>query len=82
VLQDYLDGPGDDWQPRVLDLPGGRTGYVEPIVTQPQCLICHGSELAPPVAVALEAHYPEDQATGFAVGDLRGVFWVSFDTGD
>jgi hypothetical protein len=81
VLQDYL-GQDGDWQPRVVELPDSRTGYVEPIVMQPLCLTCHGSELAAPVASALEALYPEDRATGFAAGDLRGVFWVSFDNGD
>jgi hypothetical protein len=81
VLQDYLDGEGG-WQPRVVQLPANRTGYVEPIVTQPLCLTCHGTDLAPPVASALETLYPEDQATGFAVGDLRGVFWVSFGAED
>ena len=77
VIQDYLEQDGD-WQPQVVNLPDGRTGYVEPIVTQPLCLACHGSDLAPPVAEALETLYPEDQATGFAAGDLRGVFWVAF----
>ena len=81
VLQDYL-GEDGDWQPRVVELEGHRTGYVEPIVTQPLCLACHGSDLAPPVAAALARLYPEDRATGFADGDLRGVFWVSFDTED
>ncbi len=77
VVQGYLEQEGD-WQPQVVDLPDGRTGYVEPIVTQPLCLACHGSELAPQVAEALRTQYPEDRATGFAAGDLRGVFWVSF----
>jgi hypothetical protein len=81
VLQDYL-GQDGDWQPRVVELPGQRAGYVEPIVTQPLCLACHGSDLAPQVAEALRTQYPEDQATGFAAGDLRGVFWVSFDAVD
>jgi hypothetical protein len=26
--------------------------------------------------VALAARYPDDRATGFAPGDLRGWFWV------
>ena len=81
VLQDYLSSE-EGWEPQVVDLPGNRTGYVEPIVTQPLCLTCHGSDLAPPVAEALATAYPEDQATGFEAGDLRGVFWVSFDTDD
>lgn len=36
-------------------------------------------------APAIAAHYPSDQATGFAAGDLRGAFvieWPSRDTGE
>ncbi len=77
VLETYLEQAGD-WAPQVVALGEGQAGYVEPIVTQPLCLACHGSDLAPPVAEALAKHYPEDRATGFGEGDLRGVFWVSF----
>ena len=55
-----------------------RVGYVEPIVTQPMCIACHGETLSPAVADAIGRLYPEDRATGFAAGDLRGVFWVEF----
>lgn len=77
VLQTYLDQPGDR-TPRTVALADGRKGYVEPIVTQPMCLICHGSSVSPPVAEAIQARYPEDRATGFETGDLRGVFWLSW----
>lgn len=75
AIDDYLAGQS---QPVAVDLGGGRHGYVEPIVTQPLCLTCHGQELQPEVAEKLLALYPEDQATGFAAGDFRGVFWVEF----
>jgi len=59
----------------------GRTGYVEPIRLQAApCLMCHGEALAPAVAEKIQALYPDDQATGFKEGDLRGVFWVSYPT--
>ncbi|MDO5611440.1 MAG: DUF3365 domain-containing protein [Pseudomonadota bacterium] len=44
--------------------------------TQPACLACHGKQLAAPVHAALATHYPNDAATGFAAGDLRGAVWV------
>jgi hypothetical protein len=47
-----------------------------PIVTEPLCLTCHGVELAPGVQEALAQRYPDDQATGYAAGDLRGAFSV------
>ncbi|WP_298576966.1 DUF3365 domain-containing protein [uncultured Luteimonas sp.] len=46
------------------------------IATEPGCLACHGSHLAPDVQAALAARYPDDAATGFSVGDLRGALWV------
>ena len=51
--------------------------WMKPIVTAPLCLTCHGAApLAPEVAAAVQARYPQDQATGFAAGDLRGAFYV------
>ncbi len=57
---------------------GGKTfRYMKAIPVGQPCLACHGSNLAPAVQNALDEHYPEDQATGFALGDLRGAFTVS-----
>ena len=53
-------------------------GYAEPIIVQPMCLACHGESLAPEIAAKISEAYPDDQATGFKVGDFRGVFWVEF----
>ncbi|KAA3641060.1 MAG: DUF3365 domain-containing protein [Proteobacteria bacterium] len=49
-----------------------------PIVSQPGCLQCHGSQqtdIAPETLQAIKEHYPDDKATGFAVNQLRGI-WV------
>jgi hypothetical protein len=77
VLQAYL-GDDQDREPRRVRLPDDRLGYVEPIETQPLCLACHGESLAPDLAALIEEEYPEDRATGFNEGDLRGVFWVEY----
>jgi len=69
----------EDRQPRTVSLGGDRYGYAEPIVMQPMCTTCHGKVLAPDLQAAIAALYPADQATGFAVGDLRGIFWVTLD---
>jgi hypothetical protein len=53
--------------------------YMRPIaITGPLCLQCHGAPdtLAPGVQEALQALYPNDHATGYAVGDLRGAISV------
>ena len=77
TLARYLEDPGAR-QPVSLDLGGGARSYVEPITTQPMCLACHGASPAPELAAEISLLYPDDRATGFEVGDLRGVFWVEF----
>lgn len=77
LLHDYLDGAAR--KPRVVELAEGRAGYVEPILMQPMCLACHGPALDADVLAALAEHYPNDEATGYAVGELRGVFWATFE---
>ena len=42
------------------------------------CLNCHGKDIDREVVARIDALYPEDRARGYAVGDLRGVFWVEF----
>lgn len=48
--------------------------YMKAIPTAELCTNCHGADLAPEVKVKLAELYPDDQATGFAVGDIRGAF--------
>jgi hypothetical protein len=57
-------------------LPDGRVAYAEPLVIQEMCLTCHGTNVAPDVQAVLAENYPTDQATGYSLGDLRGVAWV------
>jgi hypothetical protein len=66
-------------EPRFLALDDGQLAALLPIRLKAQCLMCHGSqeEMLPDVRQALARHYPEDQATGFREGDLRGWFWVT-----
>ena len=55
--------------------------YYKAINTQATCLMCHGDPamLPQPVKQALAANYPEDRATGFAQGELRGLWRVAVD---
>ena len=74
-LEEYLANPDDD-EPRAVRLASGDIGYVEPIRMKGICLQCHGDRIKPGVKARLQALYPEDQATGFEKGELRGMFWV------
>lgn len=61
----------------VLGASAGTTErYAQAIVVAPQCLVCHGDPSAQPVDLrtALAAAYPDDAATGYRAGDLRGAF--------
>jgi hypothetical protein len=53
---------------------GWRLRWMRPIVLQPMCTACHGTDIDSGVAEILTALYPSDQATGFRVGELRGAF--------
>ena len=46
------------------------------IVMQPQCAACHGSNIDPELEQAITEKYPNDKATGFDVGNIRGAFVV------
>jgi len=49
------------------------------IPTDKLCLSCHGSKIAEPVQAMLDNYYPDDMATGFKLGDIRGAFTVKQD---
>ncbi|MFK7818729.1 MAG: DUF3365 domain-containing protein [Planctomycetaceae bacterium] len=65
-------------EPTFVNLPDKKLGAMLPIRLMPQCMTCHGPKenIDDEVLVALADQYPDDQATGFKVDDLRGWFWV------
>lgn len=50
--------------------------YLKAIGTEPLCVACHGASIAPSLQKAITEKYPQDAATGFDVGDLRGAAYV------
>lgn len=69
-------------QPRVVGHADGSRSFYAPIVLQNAlCLQCHGAperEIAPATLEAIRKRYPDDEATGYALGDLRGLWKVTF----
>ena len=67
---------------RVVDL-GDRVGVLRPIGTTEACTRCHGQadEVRHNIGTTLAAAYPQDRATGFAPGDLRGWMWAEVPKG-
>lgn len=64
--------------PRFFSGPDGALAVATPIPLGPMCRQCHGpvADIGPEVKEALARRYPQDMATGFEVGDVRGWFWV------
>lgn len=51
----------------------GRYRYMQAQPVGGVCLVCHGETLDPAVAEAIEAYYPDDRATGYQLGEIRGA---------
>lgn len=61
----------------VVEADGAKVfRFMKGIPTGALCLNCHGENLKDDVKAALEKLYPDDQATGFKAGELRGAFTV------
>ncbi len=60
---------------------GGSTfyRYYKPMKVGGLCLNCHGDKAAidQQVLALLREHYPDDEATGYAPGDFRGLISVT-----
>lgn len=84
VLKDFdrQQAAGQDitklvWSETVNVDSGREFRFMKAIPTGDVCLKCHGSQLAPEVVQVLADLYPEDRATGYSVGDVRGAFVIT-----
>lgn len=67
-------------QVAVIENEHGKTlRYIRPIMTKDLCLNCHGDKanMLDDVKAVLSEKYPDDLATGFSAGQLRGAFSMS-----
>lgn len=73
-----------DGKPAVIQWTSGsgadaRAHYLRAIPMKEQpCAACHGTSIAPDVKAKLAELYPDDKATGFKPGDLRGAIAISW----
>ena len=53
--------------------------FAKPILVDAPCLNCHGTkeQISKEVAEVINTKYPNDKATGYKIGDLRGVISVT-----
>lgn len=54
-----------------------RVHVMQAIPMLEPCKVCHGTDIDPDVAARIAEAYPEDQAVGYEVGEIRGAFSLS-----
>lgn len=66
---------------KVVETANGKRElhYAKAIAVQPQCLSCHGQAQDIPATLAekIRQEYPNDQATGYSAGKLRGAVVIT-----
>lgn len=75
-LESFLEPKPEE--PVVMVGSDGSLAALAPIRMGDVCVKCHGPEeqLADGIGERLAELYPDDRATGFAAGELRGWFWM------
>ena len=58
----------------VSKLENNEYRYMRPIVMAQPCLACHGQQIPEGTNAAIKTAYPNDRATGYQLGDIRGAF--------
>ncbi|NOX86909.1 MAG: DUF3365 domain-containing protein, partial [Chlorobi bacterium] len=70
------------WYPAMITWnEKGEPVYYNPIIVDALCLKCHGipeKDIKPEVAEKIAELYPDDKATNFKVGQLRGMWSITF----
>lgn len=67
-----------DWTEKVVDGDHATIRYMRPLFVTEACMTCHGDPEDVPALV--KEKYPDDLATGYKVGDLRGAVSVLWPT--
>lgn len=85
ILQAYHEQmqAGETPEPRVVNLYDEYVLYIQPIAIQSGiCLNCHGEvgkQVQQETYQLIQERYPDDQATGHEMGDLRGIWSIRFE---
>lgn len=56
------------------EVVGQQFRFMKAQGVEPLCLNCHGQNVAPELKQALSHYYPDDQAIGYSLGQVRGAF--------
>jgi len=72
---------GEALQPMTKPLQSGAIAFYAPIKVNAFCLQCHGKPgetLKEEDYAYIKKHYPKDEAIGYADGELRGMWSITF----
>jgi len=62
---------------KLVKVDGGHEyRYMKAIAVKPVCLACHGQSVPAAVTAKLKSLYPNDQATGYTLSEIRGAFII------
>lgn len=65
------------WKTKTAD--GDQINFMRAVPMQEKpCSACHGTDVAPEVANHIRTLYPDDLATGFSPGEMRGAIVISW----
>jgi len=83
IIKEYLSQIEDNGELKpVVKQHGNKVSYHAPIrITNQLCLSCHGQpgkDIAEADLETLQELYPQDEATGFEMGELRGIWSIYF----
>jgi len=85
ILEEYQAKmkAGETPEPRVINLDDNYLLYTQPIaIKNGLCLNCHGevgTQVQQETYALIQERYPDDQATGHKMGDLRGIWSIRFE---
>ncbi len=76
--QDPEQWENGEWCEKVIEGDHATMRYLHPLLVKETCMGCHGAPEAVPAFV--RGRFPDDRATGYQVGELRGAVSVSWPT--
>jgi len=77
-LENAAESPPTEAHAEVVEADDGgyELRYLRPVRVAAMCTPCHGERLTAAVQDAVRRRYPDDRATGYKPGDLRGAVSV------
>ena len=85
ILNQYLASlsKGEKLKPIISKDKDGKVHFYAPMILEAKCMACHGTvgkEVTVKTDSLIKSLYPNDKATGFNIGDLRGIVNITFES--